>query len=79
MARMTVADLDLKTPDELKRLLNLIKTNDLPFEEKKKWIEEIETRLGNPSRDERRIAEIQRMNLESAADLDDFGQKVREY
>lgn len=59
---MAKVNLAKKTPQELLKLLNLVKTSELGYEEKKAKVEEIENHLGlvsrNPDREKRILADI---------------------
>ena len=79
MSKLTLADLDKKTPEELKVLLTTVKVGELDFEDKKKWVDAIEERLGNSPKNHAREIEILKKIQEGAADLDDYGVKIRDY
>ena len=51
-------NLDEKTPDELRRLLNLVQTGPMTVAEKDMWIQRIQNKLGGVVRDHEREVRI---------------------
>lgn len=72
MAKVNI-NLDEKTPDELKRLLNLVQTGPTSVSEKEYWVKEINSRLYGKTLD-RLKAELITKEIEAGmADIDDMG------
>lgn len=51
-------NLDDKTPQELNRLLDSVKTSNLEINEKEAWIQKIQSKLGIVMRDSKREKEL---------------------
>ena len=66
-------NLDEKSPDELRRLLDLVKTGPLPIQEKERWIIQINSRLNGKSLDRAKAEQIARDIEAGMADIDDMG------
>jgi len=66
-------NLDEKTPEELRRLLNLVQTGPLPVDEKEILIREINSRLNGKTLDIEKAIQISRDIEEGMADIDDIG------
>lgn len=66
-------NLDEKTPEELRSLLNLVQTGPLPVDEKEIWIREINSRLNGKTLDIEKAIQISRDIEEGMADIDDIG------
>ncbi len=68
----TVANLNNKSPQELKRMLDSVKVSNLTFEEKEYWVTAIQAKLGivtrDPIKEKKLIAEIEA----GQADIDDL-------
>ena len=65
-------NLDDKTPQELNRLLNSVKTSNLEINEKEAWIQKIQSKLGIVMRDSKREKELLAQIEEGQADIDDL-------
>ncbi|MDR2789766.1 MAG: hypothetical protein LBB59_02170 [Campylobacteraceae bacterium] len=66
-----VINLENRTPHELKNLLDQVKISDLPFDEKKRIIEEIQAKLTGAQTI--RQSQILRDIDEGQGDMDDIG------
>ncbi|MDR2080427.1 MAG: hypothetical protein LBP54_00865 [Campylobacteraceae bacterium] len=66
-----VINLENRTPHELKNLLDQVKISDLPFDEKKRIIEEIHAKLTGAQTI--RQSQILRDIDEGQGDMDDIG------
>lgn len=67
-------NLDEKSPEELKRLLDSVKTNPtMAFKEKQYWVNEINAHLNGKTLDIAKAKQIAREIEEGMADLDDMG------
>ena len=65
-------NLDEKSPEELKRLLDSVKTSSLSVQEKDEWIQKIQSKLGLVMRDPKREKELLAQIEAGAADIDDL-------
>ena len=65
-------NLDEKSPEELKRLLDSVKTSSLSVQEKDEWIQKIQSKLGVVTRDPKREKELLAQIEAGAADIDDI-------
>lgn len=65
-------NLDDKTPQELNRLLNSVKTSNLEINEKEAWIQKIQSKLGIVMRDSKRKKELLAQIEAGQADIDDL-------
>jgi len=65
-------NLDEKTPQELKRLLDSVKTSNLSVAEKDEWIQKIQAKLGVVTRDPKREKELLAQIEAGQADIDDL-------
>lgn len=65
-------NLDEKTPEELRRLLNLVQTGPMTVAEKDVWVQKIQNKLGavvrDPEREKKILAEIEA----GKADIEDI-------
>lgn len=66
-------NLDEKSPDELRTLLNLVKTGPMSVNEKEYWVNEINSRLLGKSLDIQKARMICAEIEAGMADLDDAG------
>ena len=69
---MPEINLDEKSPHELRQLLDNVKTSNLDCEEKGKWIQKIQDKLGVITRDLRKEKEILAQIEAGQADIDDL-------
>lgn len=69
---MPEINLDEKSPYELRQLLDNVKTSNLDYEEKEKWIQKIQDKLGVITRDPRKEKEILAQIEAGQADIDDL-------
>lgn len=65
-------NLDDKTPQELNRLLDSVKTSNLEINEKEAWIQKIQSKLGIVMRDSKREKELLAQIEAGQADIDDL-------
>ena len=65
-------NLDEKSPEELKRLLDSVKTSNLSLQEKDEWVQKIQSKLGLVTRDPKREKELLAQIEAGAADIDDL-------
>ena len=65
-------NLDEKSPEELKRLLDSVKTSNLSVQEKDEWIQKIQSKLGLVTRDSKREKDLLAQIEAGAADIDDI-------
>lgn len=65
-------NLDEKTPQELKQLLDSVKTSNLSITEKDEWIQRIQSKLGFVTRDPKREKELLAQIEAGQADIDDL-------
>ncbi len=65
-------NLDDKSPEEHKRLLDSVKTSNLSVQEKDEWIQKIQSKLGLVTRDSKREKELLAQIEAGAADIDDI-------
>jgi len=66
-------NLDEKSPEELNRLLNLVKTGPLSVTEKEYWVNAINAKLNGTSLDKEKAKLIQADIEAGMADIDDMG------
>ena len=67
-------NLDEKTPEELRRLLDSVKVNPtMEFKDKQYWIGEINARLNGKTLDITKAMQIKKEIEEGMADLEDVG------
>ena len=71
---MPKINLDKKSPEELKRLLDTVKTSSLPIDQKEEWVQKIQTKLGLVTRDSTKERKILAEIEAGMADIDDLGQ-----
>lgn len=68
-----VINLDEKTPDELKRMLDSVKVSNMSVADKDMWVQRIQNKLGSvirdPEREKKLLADIEA----GRADIDDIG------
>ena len=65
-------NLDEKTPQELKRLLDSVKISNLDYTEKEEWVQKIQSKLGIVMRDSKKEKELLAQIQEGQADIDDI-------
>lgn len=65
-------NLDEKTPEELRRLLNLVQTGPMTVDEKDVWVQKIQNKLGGVVRDPERERKILADIEAGKADTDDI-------
>jgi len=65
-------NLDEKTPQELKRLLDSVKISNLDYAEKEEWVQKIQSKLGIVMRDSKKEKELLAQIQEGQADIDDI-------
>jgi len=65
-------NLDEKTPEELKRLLDSVKISNLAYAEKEEWVQKIQLKLGIVMRDSKKEKELLAQIQEGQADIDDI-------
>lgn len=65
-------NLDEKTPEELRRLLNLVQTGPITVAEKDAWVQKIQNKLGGVVRDPEREKKILADIEAGKADIDDI-------
>lgn len=65
-------NLDEKSPQELRRLLDVVKTSNLDYKEKEEWIQKIQDKLGVITRDPRKERELLAQIEAGQADIDDL-------
>lgn len=65
-------NLDEKTPEELRRLLNLVQTGPMTVAEKDVWVQKIQNKLGGVVRDPEREKKILADIEAGKADIDDI-------
>ncbi|DAB35985.1 MAG: hypothetical protein EOM49_03425 [Epsilonproteobacteria bacterium] len=69
---MPTINLDEKSPQELRKLLDTVKTSNLEYREKEEWIQKIQSKLGVVTRDSKREKELLAQIEEGQADIDDL-------
>ena len=69
---MPTINLDEKSPQELRKLLDTVKTSNLEYREKEEWIQKIQSKLGVVTRDSKREQELLAQIEEGQADIDDL-------
>jgi len=65
-------NLDEKTPQELKRLLDSVKISNLDYAQKEEWVQKIQSKLGIVMRDSKKEKELLAQIQEGQADIDDI-------
>ncbi len=65
-------NLDEKTPQELKKLLDSVKISNLDYAEKEEWVQKIQLKLGIVMRDSKKEKELLAQIQEGQADMDDI-------
>lgn len=65
-------NLDEKSPQELRILLDTVKTSNLDYREKEAWIQRIQEKLGIALHASKREKEILAQIQEGQADIDDI-------
>ncbi len=69
---MPTINLDEKSPQELRKLLDTVKTSNLEYREKEEWIQKIQSKLGVVTRDSKREKELLAQIEAGQADIDDL-------
>ena len=65
-------NLDEKSPQELKRLLDSVKISNLDYAQKEEWVQKIQSKLGLVMRDSKKEKELLAQIQEGQADIDDM-------
>lgn len=65
-------NLDEKSPQELKRLLDSVKISNLDYAQKEEWVQKIQSKLGLVMRDSKKEKELLAQIQEGQADIDDL-------
>ena len=74
MSSQTRINLDEKSPEELRRMLDSVKTNPtMAFKEKLYWVNEINAHLNGKTLDIVKAKQIAREIEEGMADIEDMG------